>query len=214
MKPVLLDLYCGAGGAAMGYHEAGFEVVGVDLHPQPRYPFEFHQGDALEYLETADLSRFSAIHASPPCQHYSSATADASKHPDLYAPTRAMLIATGLPFVIENVIGAPYGHGIFLCGSMFGREEEGEWIQRHRNFEMSWLSFQPPCSHPRNRRALHVTGHAFVTEVRDVGRHSREGPFDLACRLMGIDWMNRRELVESIPPAYTRYIGAQLMQHI
>lgn len=191
----------------MGYHRAGFEVVGVDIKPQPHYPFEFHQADAL----TFPLDGFDAIHASPPCQAYSSATPRQHSHPDLYAPTRDLLVASGLPYAIENVIGAPYGHGVFLCGSMFGLTVDGEWIQRHRNFESSLFMFQPACQHPAGRRSLLVTGHAFIREARDIDRHSRQGPFELAERLMGIDWMTRKELVQAIPPAYTEWIGRQLL---
>ncbi len=191
----------------MGYARAGFEVVGVDLRPMPNYPFEFHQANALEY----PLDGFDAIHASPPCQAYSSATPREHDHPDLYAPTRDKLVASGLPYAIENVIGAPYSHGVVLCGSMFDLTVDGEWIQRHRNFESSEFMFQLPCQHPKGRRSLLVTGHAFIREVRDIDRHSRQGPFELAERLMGIDWMTRKQLVQAIPPAYTEWIGAHLM---
>ena len=208
--PRLLDLFCGAGGAAMGYHRAGFDVVGVDIKPQPHYPFEFHQADALTY----PLDGFDAIHASPPCQAYSTATRDHSKHPDLYGPTRQLLIGSGLPYVIENVIGAPYSHGVVLCGSMFGLEADGEWLQRHRNFEASWMLMSPGCSHPTHQRAVTVTGKSFIREVRTVGRHSRQGPVELAERLMGIDWMTRHELALAIPPAYTEWIGRQLLAAI
>jgi site-specific DNA-cytosine methylase len=122
MKPRLLDLFCGAGGAGMGYHRAGFEVVGVDIAPQPHYPFEFHQGDALEYL-AAHGHEFDAIHASPPCQRYSSIqriTKNKHKWPDLVDPVRQLLIKSGKPYVIENVQGAPLRVDAFMCGSMFG----------------------------------------------------------------------------------------------
>jgi DNA (cytosine-5)-methyltransferase 1 len=211
----LLDLFSGAGGAAMGYHHAGFdEVVGVDIAPMPRYPFTFVQGDALEYL-AAHGHEFDAIHASPPCQRYSAATRVNANHPDLYAPTRAALQEVGRPYVIENVIGAPYSYGTVLCGTMFGLTADGEWIQRHRNFEASWVLPSPPRHvHPTSPRALLVTGHAFIRQVRDVGRHSRQGPFELACRVMGVDWMNRKELVESIPPAYTKWVGDSLLAQL
>jgi len=208
-RPRLLDLFCGAGGAGMGYHRAGFDVVGVDIKPQPHYPFEFHQADAMAF----PLDGFDAIHASPPCQAYSAATAPAAKanHPDLYAPTRDRLVASGLPYAIENVIGAPYSHGVVLCGSMFGLEEDGEWLRRHRNFEASWLVFQPPCAHPVGRRPILVTGKSFINgQPRDY-KHSRQGPFDLACRLMGIDWTDRHGLANAIPPAYTSWLGAQML---
>ena len=211
MKPRLLDLFCGAGGAAMGYHRAGFEVVGVDHKPQPRYPFEFWQWDALEFLPHVGKNiQFDAIHASPPCQHYSTATRDSSRHPDLYQLTIDGLQTSGLPYVVENVIGAPYGHGIVLCGSMFSLEADGEWLQRHRNFETSWFAFQPPCQHRTDRRPITITGQAYVSETREYG-HSRQTTFPIAQRLMDIDWMTRDEMKEAIPPAYTEWIGRQLL---
>lgn len=202
----VLDLFCGAGGAAMGYHRAGFEVVGVDINPQPNYPFEFHQADAM----TFPLDGFDAIHASPPCQAYSVVTPDKAKHPDLYAPTRDRLIASGKPWVIENVIGAPYDSGVVLCGSMFDLTADDEWIQRHRNFESSFWMPQLPHRHRKDRRAITVAGHCFVKGIWER-KHSRQGSFALACRLMGIDWMTRKELVQSIPPAYTEWVGRWLM---
>jgi len=203
-------LFCGAGGAAKGYQRAGFYVVGVDIKPQPHYcGDEFYQADAMTY----PLDGFDAIHASPPCQAYSTVTPEPSKFPDLYVATRNRLRTAGAPYAIENVIGAPYQHGITLCGSMFDLQEGGEWVQRHRNFETSHLIFQPHHQHTASGRALLITGHAFISVVRDIKRHSRQGPFDLACRLMGIDWMDRRSLVQAIPPAYTEFIGKQLMEH-
>jgi len=195
----------------MGYHRAGFYVVGVDINPQPHYcGDEVYQGDAL----TWPLDGFDAIHASPPCQAYSTATADKSKHPDLYAATRARLIASGLPYVIENVIGAPYDHGIVLCGTMFGLEADGEWVRRHRNFETSFLLMQPAHRHRKDRRAVTITSKSFLTVTKDCARHSRQGTFATCQGLMGIDWMTRRELSQAIPPAYTLYIGMQLMRYL
>lgn len=207
-KPRLLDLFCGAGGCSMGYHRAGFEVVGVDINPQPRYPFEFHQADAM----TFPLDGFDVIHASPPCQCYSSITPKKGAHPDLYKPTRDRLIANGRPYVIENVIGAPYGHGVVLCGTMFGLEADGEWLRRHRNFETSFLIFQPQHHHRKDRRACTITGHCFLSKTKDCARHSRQSTFETGKKLMGIDWMDRKELVQAIPPAYTEWIGKQLME--
>ncbi len=208
-RPRLLDLFCGAGGAAMGYHRAGFDVVGVDINPQPHYPFEFHQGDAM----TWPLDGFDVIHASPPCQHYSTVSRNDKEYPDLYAPTRDRLLEAGCPFVIENVIGAPYSHGFILCGSMFGPRPDSEWLRRHRNFETSWFVFQPQCDHPPKGqpRPITVTGHSILSTTRDVARHSRQGTWPLVQALMGIDWMTRQELVQAIPPAYTEWIGAQLL---
>lgn len=205
----------------MGYARAGFDVVGVDIKPQPHYPFPFLQANALDTLyglvalreNGMDPLGYAAIHASPPCQRYSSATRDASKHPDLYALTRAGLQAVGLPFAIENVIGAPYDHGIVLCGSMFGLEADGEWLQRHRNFELSSFAFQPAHHHPTDRRPVTITGQAYVSETREYS-HSRQTTFPVAQRLMGIDWMTRDEMKEAIPPAFTEWVGRHLLSTV
>jgi DNA (cytosine-5)-methyltransferase 1 len=139
MKPRILDLFCGAGGASAGYARAGFDVVGVDLNPQPRYPFEFHQADAL----TFPLDGFDAIHASPPCQAYSTMRRGLWKdreHPDLIAPIRDRLIGADVPYVIENVEGARrlLVNPVLLCGTMFGLgTKEGNQLRRHRYFECS-----------------------------------------------------------------------------
>lgn len=209
----------------MGYHRAGFDIVGVDIAPQPHYPFEFVQGDALEVVECWDAhggrcwEDVAAIHASPPCQHYSTVTPNRAAHPDLYGPTRDVLLTSGLPFVIENVIGAPYNHGVVLCGTMFGCEHDGEWLRRHRNFETSWLIMQPQhhrcgARYRDGRRPITVTGQAFLATTKDCARHSRQGTRALAETLMGIDWMTKPELVASIPPAYTEFIGRQLLDAI
>lgn len=192
----------------MGYHRAGFEVVGVDIKPQKNYPFEFHQGDAM----TWPLEGFDAIHASPPCQHYSAITrvhgdAVVDSHPDLVALTRQRLIAAGVPFVIENVVGAPLLGHLLLCGSMF-RDLE---VQRHRIFEGAVPVFGPAsCNH--SGYAVPVYGHsgAGANRGRERERGRANGVADWA-RAMGIEWMTGHELAESIPPAYTEYIGKQLM---
>lgn len=147
-KPRLLDLFCGAGGAAMGYHRAGFEVVGVDLKPQKHYPFEFHQADALEFL--AEHGReFDVIHASPPCQaHTSLKNLHDKDYPELIEPTRRLLEKTGLPYIIENVVGAPLRNPILLCGSSFGLR-----VRRHRLFESNWFLIAPPVATNGRRRA-------------------------------------------------------------
>ena len=201
----------------MGYHRAGFDVVGVDINPQPHYPFEFHQADAL----TFPLDGFDAIHASPPCQAYSSGAAAAgttARHPDLYAPTRQRLIAQGVPFVIENIIGAPYTHGFILCGSMFPlsgvTDPDGEpvWVQRHRNFETSWFLFPPRCDHKAMPgRPITVTG-SWGRATWQTYPHSRHAPHDRWGDLMGIEWATPDEVRLAIPPAYTEWIGAQLLR--
>ncbi len=222
-KPRLLDLFCGAGGAAMGYHRAGFDVVGVDVKPQPRYPFEFHQGDALMF----PLDGFDAIHASPPCQFYSTMRVmpNARKHPDLVALTRDRLRASGLPYVIENVPGAPLVNPTILCGSMFGLESDGMQLRRHRLFEMhpDRLLLVPPCSH--KARTVGVFG----SKARDIALEKRHYGQDKATRgkpvgvlleqrvgfeAMGIDWMTIEEASLAIPPAYTEFIGRALMAAI
>ena len=197
MKPMLLDLFCGAGGAAMGYHRAGFDVVGVDIAPQPNYPFEFHQADALEW----DDWDFAAVHASPPCQAWSRATAwsgDRSSHPKLILPVRALLFETGLPYVIENVQEARHDliDPIRLCGSQFGIP-----VQSHRYFEIQPAIFQmmAPCYHRPSDAS------------RDHGAKQTESAFRAA---LGCEWMTVHEAREAIPPAYTEFIGEQLLAHI
>lgn len=205
--PRLLDLFCGAGGCSVGYHRAGFDVTGVDNRPMPRYPFAFVQGDALDYL-AAHGHEYDAIHASPPCQHYTPLRAlhPDKEYPDLLAATRDALIATGKPWVIENVPGAPIHSGVLLCGTMFGLR-----VYRHRWFETSFLLMQPP--HPKheapaptkNRRAAFADG-AFASVTGDIG--------SWAGVAMGVDWMTGDELSQAIPPAYTEWIGNHLVAAI
>ena len=215
-RPRLLDLYAGAGGAAMGYHRAGFDVVGVDLHPQPNYPFEFIQADALLYLrglESLNIGsgapawfEFDAIHASPPCQAFTNARViHGNDHPDLLTPTRELLKETGLPWVIENVPGAPMRKDLVLCGSMFGLEDEKGQLRRHRWFEFSDPTVAPlvhPCRH--EGQTISVFGH---------GGHVYHG-VEQWRSVMGIDWMTRDELSQAIPPAYTEYIGRALLEQL
>lgn len=205
-RPRLLDLFCGAGGAAMGYYRAGFDVVGVDIKPQPRYPFEFHQADALDYCAEHG-HEYDAIHASPPCQDYSPLRArqNGKRYPDLYAPVKAGLLASGRPYIIENVPNSPLKDYITLCGGMFGLR-----TYRHRRFECSFLILQPP--HPRHiartstkKRRVDFDAGMHISITGDVG--SWLGP---AC--MGIDWMTGNELSQAIPPAYTEFIGRQLIR--
>ena len=208
MRPRLLDLFCCAGGAAWGYHLAGFDVVGVDINPQPRYPFEFHQGDAVKFLQEHG-AEFDVVHASPPCQAYTplGALHPHIKYPDLVAVTRAALIENGRPWVIENVMAAPLNKqdSITLCGGMFGLR-----TYRHRRFEssLSLIALQHPKHITRTatkrRRELWDQGwHVSVTG--DVGTYV--GPDAL-----GIDWMNGNELCQAIPPAYTEHVGVQLLE--
>jgi DNA (cytosine-5)-methyltransferase 1 len=202
-RPVLLDLFCGAGGAAMGYHRAGFRVVGVDINPQPRFPFEFHQADAL----TFPLEGFDAIHASPPCQGYSRMSQCrpglAATYPKLIAHMRARLEASGAAWVIENVIGAPMPSAIVLCGQTFGLP-----LYRHRQFESSIMLMATP--HLPHRVKASSAGHWEPGTYWSISGHV--APVALARAAMGIDWrMTQHELSESIPPAYTEWIGRQLL---
>lgn len=204
-RPRILDLFCGAGGAAMGYHRAGFDVVGVDIAPQPHYPFEFHQADAM----TFSLDGFDAIHASPPCQHASAMTKCrpglAATYPNLIPATRERLATTGLPYVIENVVGAALVNPLLLCGSMFGLD-----LHRHRLFESNVPL--PLMLHGGHDRPTSPAGHWRPGTIISVSGNC--SPIAEARRVMGIDWMNRNELSEAIPPAYTEFIGRQLMAHI
>ena len=205
-RPRLLDLFCGAGGAAMGYR-AGFDVVGVDIDPQPHYPFEFHQTDAFEY-GAAHGKEFDVIHASPPCQGYSRMRhlpwLRDRNYPMLIDPVRELLISSGKTWVIENVSDSPL-QGAVLCGMALGLS-----LIRHRRFESSHLILFPPCP-----------GHPVINKTIIKGRtmgHAREGGvmgvlkgFD-ARSAMGIDWMSLREMRQAIPPAYTEFIGKRLKQ--
>jgi len=221
----LLDLFCGAGGCSVGYHRAGFaEIIGVDINPQPRYPFAFVQADALEYV-AAHGHEFDAIHASPPCQRYSRAAftrAHKEKHTDLLAPTRDMLMQSGKPWVMENVPGSPVqDRPVELCGLMFGLK-----VFRHRWFESSILILTP--SHPSHRGKLIGKdgmccvvgrGGGVSRRMRDQMRRHRDGAGGQQGKAeweaaMGIDWMTRKELSQAIPPAYTEFVGRQLLSHL
>lgn len=212
-RPVLLDLFCGAGGAAAGYHRAGFDVDGVDIFPQPHYPFEFHQGDALEALETYDLAQFDAIHASPPCQDHSNMPIPV-KHGTgwMLAASRERLQATSLPWVIENVPGAPMRADFDLCGCMFGLGTEDRGLRRPRWFETSWHALDLRQPHWHVGRAISVAGHGaqgsweYADGMAPTQADRR--------RAMGIDWMNRNELGQAIPPAFTEYVGWELIGQV
>ncbi len=222
-RPLLLDLFCGAGGAAMGYHRAGFDVVGVDIHPQKNYPFRFIQADAMSF----PLQGYDAIHASPPCQAFSNMRhmPNALDHDDLLTPTRDRLIVHGAPYVIENVEGSPMVNYITLCGSAFGLGTGSAFLRRHRRFEVNPpFLFVPPCVHgPRGTAVIGVYGgHGSDRRRRpksvgvygSAGGQSRNGQeytVEERREAMGIDWMTGSELSQSIPPAYTEYIGKQLM---
>jgi DNA (cytosine-5)-methyltransferase 1 len=209
VKPRLLDLFCGAGGAAMGYHRAGFDVVGVDIVPQPHYPFEFIQADVIDYLDDFDGRYVAAIHASPPCQRYiRGGLSDKAKHPDLLAPTRALLEELGRPWVIENVPGAPMRADAILCGSQFYLP-----VRRHRWFELSWREpiLTLACDH--SQPIVGVYGHPHGEAGAWKGM--LPGSLETWRDALGVPWMQTaREVSEAIPPAYTELIGHQLRQHI
>jgi DNA (cytosine-5)-methyltransferase 1 len=198
-RPRLLDLFCGAGGAAMGYHRAGFDVTGVDIAPQPRYPFAFVQADALTY----PLEGFDAIHASPPCQAYS-----IMRHLpwlagrewwDSVPPTLERLASARVPWVVENVQGAPLD-GITLCGTMFGlRLPDGRPVYRHRLFASSvWMLAPGHGKHYRIQRA-----------GRTLGSRASE-----AADGIGVEWMTKAGRGQAIPPAYTEWMGARILERI
>lgn len=205
-KRKLLDLYCKAGGAAVGYACSpgdGFEIVGVDIAPQKNYPFQFIQSDAIEFLEK-HWKEFDVIHASPPCQRNSTMTKGLWKdrlntHPELIAPTREILVKSGKPYIIENVPTAPLINPITLCGSMFRLK-----VRRHRLFETNFHVEQPKCDHKSQGKVVAVYGHPGGSSKRDGIKF---GGVDTWKDAMDIHWMTGAELAEAIPPAYTEYIG-------
>lgn len=212
-KPKLLDLFCCQGGAGMGYHQAGFEVVGVDIDPQPKYPFKIHQTDALEYFRN-HANEFQAWHASPPCQaHTNAQKIQKNYHRDFLPEVRHMFHEANryrthhqipeVPWVIENVPGAPLVEPYELCGAMF---DLGTY--RHRQFETNFILTVP--AHPEHVKRTTKMGRKPVDGemMHIVGNFSG---VEKAKEAMGIDWMTRDGLRESIPPAYTKFIGEQIL---
>lgn len=224
-RPKLLDLFCCAGGAGTGYHRAGFDVVGVDIDPQPRYPYQLVQADALMVLRALldgtmsgmRLADFDAIHASPPCQRFSDLAkrnGNADEWPDLVGPVRELLRQTGLPYVIENVEGAPLNDPVMLCGAMFPDLR----VYRHRLFESNMPLIVP--DHPRHaeltfthdKRKAHYGQKLDLTTMRVQVTGGGNAPVWAKRQAMGgLDWMTGREVNEAIPPAYTEYLGRQLI---
>ena len=228
----VLDLFCGAGGAGLGFSMAGFEVTGVDIMPQKNYPFIFHQADALDFLK-AHGHEYDYIHASPPCQAHSAMTKGRwqnriGNHPQLIEPTRELLLKTGKPFDIENVMGSPLRNPIMLCGTMFALETKyGSQLRRHRLSETNWDVGLVPCcnhnngsaigvygggQHPGRRKmpaTIGVWGHAGGSSNRDnllqFGTQDRRDA-------MGIPWMIGRELSQAIPPEYTYFLATQFLK--
>lgn len=221
-RPRLLDLCCKAGGAAKGYWFAGFDVVGVDTESQPRFLYQFIECDALS-LTPAFLRRFDAIHASPPCQGYTALrhAPGAVGAPRLISDFRDLLEASGRPYIIENVEEAreDMRDPVMLCGSMFGLGAQGAQLQRHRLFESNIRLSAPPCHHDPSRPVIGVYGgHARVRSAKHGGRGTKDvwkgGHKAAASEALGIDWMTLAELSEAIPPAYTYFLGEQLMHHV
>ncbi|SNY53704.1 DNA cytosine methyltransferase [Paractinoplanes atraurantiacus] len=210
-RPWLLDVCCCQGGASAGYAAAGFEVTGVDNTPQPRYPFRFVLADALDYLRelirTGEIRQYAAVAGSPPCQAHTRAWKIRSReHPDLIDSMRSLMIASGLPWVIENVPGAPLRSPIVLCGAMFGLH-----TYRHRLFESNIRLTAP--DHPPHTAATVKMGRPIAEGdwYHAVGNFSNV-PY--VRRDMGAPWMNRDGLRESIPPVYAQHIGQQLRRHL
>lgn len=218
-KPILLDLFCKGGGAAKGYQQAGFYVIGVDVEPQPDYcGDEFYQMDAMDALRNMARQRPSmivAIHASPPCQGYTgwqnitAARGGKNNHPRLIEPVRHRLKEIGLPYVIENVQNAPLVDPLILCGSMFGL-----WVTRHRKFETNFPVTKPSkCQHSGNELGVYgkLDGRRLYTR-KDGTEIRNPSSLEQAQQAMGIDWLPWDALREAIPPAYTKHIGDQLMR--
>lgn len=210
---IVLDLFSGAGGAAMGYRRAGFALVGVDINPQPRYPFTFYQGDAFEVgAELLKRYQFAAIHASPPCQAYSDlAFRTGRNYPDLIEQTRRFCQESGLPYIIENVDKAPLVNATLLCGAMF----PGLRVYRHRLFEANFRIMAP--EHPKHKALVYTKDKRKNHYGRmDEGMFFQvtgggNAPHAMKLEAMGIDWpMNRKEVNEAVPPAYTQMIAAQI----
>ena len=208
-KPVVIDTFCCAGGAGVGYHRAGFKVIGVDINPQPNYPFEFHQADAVEFIKNYD-GPVDLFHASPPCQSQSALTKGTNKgrvYPDLIPETREALEATGKPYVIENVQGSTLRRDMTLCGEMFGLD-----VIRHRYFEFGRWSAPAPA-HIKHRGRTRGYRHGVYYDgpyFQVYGMGGGKGSVKEWQDAMGIHWTDvRKEIAEAIPPAYTEYIGKQ-----
>lgn len=216
----ILDLFCGGGGAAMGYHNAGFEPLGIDNTPQPHYPFQFQRADALEWLAAAiadgSIAQFTLIHASPPCQAYSicAPLTRSERKIDLIDAVRKLLIASNRPYIIENVPNAPLRAPLLLCGTMFGLG-----VIRHRIFETSWGEWLSPagCCHNGLATGNHRrrTGHsATPSTAHGYNYVTVAGNNYLAAEgraAMGIEWLPKSSLSQAIPPAYTEYLAKRFL---
>ncbi len=221
-KPILLDLYCKAGGATKGYQKAGFYVIGVDIEDQPNYcGDEFIKSDAIQYLQTHDLSNISVIHASPPCQAHTRIKSLARArnydnypdHKDFILKTRKLLIQIGKPYVIENVVGSPLINPVSLSGTQF----PNLYTQRKRLFESNYELKEPPDKPLKKKTppagwGFGEDGFISICGSGGVqGMNAKQIPLYWGFALGGIDWMTRAELAEAIPPAYTEFLGKQLI---
>jgi DNA (cytosine-5)-methyltransferase 1 len=211
-RPSVLDLGCGAGAVSLGLWRAGFRPFGLDIVPQPRYPFPFILGDALTY----PLEGYDAYHASMPCQLWAQATLGqrraGKEYPDLVTPVRERLLAQDKPWTMENVPGSPLRPDIELCGCMFGLKISGlGYLNRLRVAETSWGAREPRPAHNHEGYAISICGHGTPSWQRRVTGHVGVA---LWREIMGIDWMNRDELTEAVPPDYGFYLGQRLMAQV
>lgn len=211
-RPLMLDLFCGAGGTGMGWFLAGFDVIGVDRYPQPEYPFRFIQADIRDIKPR--WNRFAAVSAGPPCQAHTKAR---HMHQDNeYAcyieDTRALVMDSGLPYIIENVPGAPLINPVMLCGSMFNLGSRTMELRRHRLFEMNWSLPRVPLDRCGRRTAISVIGRSGLYWDGDRDRHVSRWH---AAEVMGMPWVRRGESVsQAIPPAYTAFLGYHLRKWV
>lgn len=224
-RPLLFDLGCAQGGAAVGYYRAGFDVIGFDVVVQPRYPFSFVQADALDIL--ADLVRYGgyagrepvAVHASMPCQRWSTQTkrnGTQHRHPDLVGPVRELLQEWGGPWVMENIPAAPLREPVLLCGVALGIVYSGHWLKRHRHFEANVPLKGSGCGCKPGLTYMDVTGGGPTSKPRTDGGGGRppKGTAAQVRALMGMPWATKTGCNEAIPPLYTEFVGGQVLAHL